>query len=40
MNTLSDASPVMTADEVAALLGVDRKSVYAAARRKEIPHHH
>jgi excisionase family DNA binding protein len=28
----------MTADEVAAFLGVDRKTVYAAANRNEIPH--
>lgn len=38
INTPSDASPVLTADEVADLLGVDRKSIYAAARRNEIPH--
>ena len=29
---------VITADEVAQLLGVDRKTIYAAARRNEIPH--
>lgn len=27
----------LSADEVAALLGVDRKSVYAAAARGELP---
>jgi excisionase family DNA binding protein len=29
---------LIDADEVAALLGVDRKSVYAAAARGELPH--
>ncbi|HKA87336.1 MAG TPA: helix-turn-helix domain-containing protein [Haliangiales bacterium] len=29
---------VMTADEVAAFLGVDRKTVYEAAWRGEMPH--
>jgi excisionase family DNA binding protein len=29
---------VLTADEVAALLGVDRKTVYAYAARNKIPH--
>jgi excisionase family DNA binding protein len=29
---------VISADEVAALLGVDRKTVYAAAGRNAIPH--
>jgi excisionase family DNA binding protein len=31
------ASDVCTVDEVAAWLGVDRKTVYQAARRREIP---
>ncbi|MEI8256141.1 MAG: helix-turn-helix domain-containing protein [Deltaproteobacteria bacterium] len=30
-------SPVMTVDELADLLRVDRKSVYAAIQRNEIP---
>ena len=29
---------ILTADDVAQLLGVDRKTIYAAARRNEIPH--
>ncbi len=29
---------IVTADEVAQMLGVDRKTVYAAAERGEIPH--
>jgi excisionase family DNA binding protein len=29
---------ILTADEVAALLHLDRKTVYAAAARGEIPH--
>lgn len=29
---------ILTADEVARLLGVDRKTVYTAARQGEIPH--
>jgi excisionase family DNA binding protein len=29
---------VLTADEVAALLGVNRKTVYEAARHNQIPH--
>jgi excisionase family DNA binding protein len=29
---------VLTADEVAALLGVNRKTVYEAARLNQIPH--
>ena len=29
---------ILTADEVARLLGVDRKTVYRAARQGEIPH--
>lgn len=32
------ALEIITADEVAQLLGVDRKTIYAAARRNEIPH--
>lgn len=30
-------SPTLTADDVAALLGLNRKSVYAAAAKGEIP---
>jgi excisionase family DNA binding protein len=33
-----DQVEVIGADEVASLLGVDRKTVYAAARHGEIPH--
>ena len=29
---------IMTADEVAELLGVNRKTIYEAAARGEIPH--
>ena len=29
---------VLTSDEVATLLGVNRKTIYEAARRNEIPH--
>ena len=44
--SLEEASPrpagstceTMTADEVAAFLGVDRKTVYTAANRNQIPH--
>jgi excisionase family DNA binding protein len=36
MSTTHDA-PVLRADDVAKLLGVDRKTVYAAAERGEIP---
>ena len=31
------SSDICTVDEVAAWLGVDRKTVYQAARRREIP---
>ena len=34
----SPSPEIMTADEVAAFLRVDRKSVYAAAQRNGIPH--
>ncbi len=33
-----DVREVMTADEVAEFLGVDRKTVYEAACRVELPH--
>ena len=29
---------ILSADDVAQLLGLDRKTVYAAARRGDIPH--
>jgi excisionase family DNA binding protein len=35
---LDDALEILTADEVAGLLGLDRKTVYDAARRGQIPH--
>ncbi len=44
MSTTPDSSPatppsaVLTADQVAELLGVNRKTVYAAVERGEIPH--
>jgi len=34
----TDPLEILTADEVAALLHLDRKTVYAAAARGEIPH--
>lgn len=40
-NNVPDVAPhkpdVLTADEVAALLRVDRKSIYAAVARGEVP---
>lgn len=33
----SAADDICTVDEVAAWLGVDRKTIYAAAQRREIP---
>ena len=40
-NNVPDVAPhepdVLTADEVAALLRVDRKSIYAAVARDEVP---
>jgi len=40
MSCISDMSEpvIMTADEVAKLLGVNRKTIYEAAARGEIPH--
>ena len=35
---MTDEIDVMTADEVAKLLRVDRKTVYEAAQRGELPH--
>ena len=35
---MTDEIEVMTADEVAKLLRVDRKTVYEAAQRGELPH--
>lgn len=32
-----DERDICTVDEVAAWLGVDRKTIYAAAQRREIP---
>jgi excisionase family DNA binding protein len=36
-NSSADPSPVLTVDELASLLRVDRKTVYAAIARGEIP---
>jgi len=36
--TTHDAPVIMSADEVAELLQVDRKTVYLAAQRGAIPH--
>lgn len=38
VSSWSPAPEVMSADEVAAFLGVDRKTVYDAANRNQIPH--
>jgi excisionase family DNA binding protein len=35
---MTDQIEVLTADEVAKLLRVDRKTVYEAAQRGELPH--
>ena len=35
---MTEQIEVMTADEVAKLLRVDRKTVYEAAQRGELPH--
>ncbi|NJO55907.1 MAG: helix-turn-helix domain-containing protein [Rhodospirillales bacterium] len=35
---MTDPIEVLTADEVAKLLRVDRKTVYEAAQRGELPH--
>jgi len=33
-----DSIEILSANEVAAMLGVDRKTIYEAARNKQIPH--
>ncbi|MFV8750472.1 helix-turn-helix domain-containing protein [Nannocystaceae bacterium ST9] len=38
MTTTNDDPVILSAADVAKLLGVDRKTVYYAARRGEIPH--
>lgn len=34
---MHDSSPVLTVEEAAALLRVDRKTMYEAVRRHEVP---
>lgn len=37
MNAVEDLPPMLTVDEVARLLRVDRKTVYEAVQRGELP---